>query len=52
MHDPVIGLILVQVGTCTNPDPSPFVMLGNTAAGVVNCVMDKPVVIAPVIRYP
>jgi predicted extracellular nuclease len=41
-HDPVIiGLNLVPVGTCTNPDPSPVVMLGNTNSGVVNRVMDK-----------
>ena len=41
-HDPVIvGLNLVPVGTCTHPDLSPVVMLGNTNSGVVNRVIDK-----------
>lgn len=41
-HDPVIiGLNLVPVGTCTSPDLSPVVMLGNTNSGVVNRVVDK-----------
>lgn len=41
-HDPVIvGLNLVPAGTCTNPDLSPVVMLGNTNSGVVNRVIDK-----------
>ncbi|MDO9164783.1 MAG: ExeM/NucH family extracellular endonuclease [Rhodoferax sp.] len=41
-HDPVIvGLNLVPVGTCTHPDLSPVVMLGDTNSGVVNRVIDK-----------
>ena len=41
-HDPVIvGLNLVPAGTCTRPDLSPVVLLGNTNSGVVNRVIDK-----------
>ncbi len=41
-HDPVIvGLNLVPVGTCTNPDPSLVVQFGATSSGVANRVVDK-----------
>ena len=41
-HDPVlVGLNLVPVGTCTNPDPSLVVQLGGTDSGVANRVVDK-----------
>ncbi len=41
-HDPVIvGLQLAPLGTCTSPDASPIVVLGNASSGVVNRVIDK-----------
>lgn len=41
-HDPVlVDLRLLPVGSCVVPDPSPVVVLGGEASGVVNRVIDK-----------
>lgn len=41
-HDPVlVDLRLLPAGSCASPDPSPVVVLGSQASGVVNRVVDK-----------